>query len=163
MWVLPCTQSNHCPRSLSHLRLFPATKWKKALFQVGYCPSIPSNTDGSWRHCGDSCNHTLRCLGVLKIALWSSQLSPVNPTFHWPSFQGVRNLLLLHRWSPYCQLKSGRSQALFTQVFLRLDQYRITANPEKCNFGQTEINFLGHRIYEHGISSLPEKTQSIVD
>ena len=49
------------------------------------------------------------------------------------------------------------------QVFQRLDQYGITANPEKCNFDQTEIDFLGHHIDEHGISPLPKKTQSIVD
>ena len=48
------------------------------------------------------------------------------------------------------------------QVFQRLDQYGITANPEKCNFGQTEIDFLGHHIDEHGISPLPEKSESIV-
>ena len=44
------------------------------------------------------------------------------------------------------------------QVFQRLDQYGITANPKKCNFGQTEIDFLGHHIDKHGISPLPEKT-----
>ena len=49
------------------------------------------------------------------------------------------------------------------QVFQRLDQYGITTNPEKCIFGQTEIDFLGHRNDEHGISSLSKKIQSIVD
>ena len=53
----------HSIKSLSQIAI-PATKWKKNLFQVGSCPSIPSDTDGSRRHCEDSCNHNLRSLGL---------------------------------------------------------------------------------------------------
>ena len=49
------------------------------------------------------------------------------------------------------------------QVFQRIEQYGITSDSEKCKFGQAEVDFLGHRIDEHGISLLLENTQSIVD
>nr|CDS29020.2 gag pol polyprotein [Hymenolepis microstoma] len=48
------------------------------------------------------------------------------------------------------------------QVFERLQQYGITVNPEKCKFGHTEIDFLGHHISVRDITPLPEKTQSIL-
>nr|CDS28930.1 gag pol polyprotein [Hymenolepis microstoma] len=49
------------------------------------------------------------------------------------------------------------------QVFESLQQYGITVNPEKCKFGQAEIDFLGHHISGCGITPLTEKTQSIMD
>nr|CUU97467.1 gag pol polyprotein [Hymenolepis microstoma] len=49
------------------------------------------------------------------------------------------------------------------QVFGRLQQYGITVNPEKCKFGRSEIEFLGHHINGRGIKPLPEKTQSILN
>nr|CDS26255.1 gag pol polyprotein [Hymenolepis microstoma] len=49
------------------------------------------------------------------------------------------------------------------QVFGRLQQYGITVNPEKCKFGRTEIEFLGHHINDGRIKPLPEKTQSILN
>nr|CDS27662.2 gag pol polyprotein [Hymenolepis microstoma] len=49
------------------------------------------------------------------------------------------------------------------QVFERLQQYGITVNPEKCKFGQIEIDFLGHHISGRGITPLPERTQSILN
>nr|CDS31195.1 gag pol polyprotein [Hymenolepis microstoma] len=48
------------------------------------------------------------------------------------------------------------------QVFGRLQQYGITVNPEKCKFGQAEIDFLGHRIDGLGITPLPIDTRSIM-
>ena len=140
MWSLRCTQSNHCPRSLSystHSRNFPATKWKKALFQVGYCPSILSDTDGSRRHCEDSCNHTLGSLRVLKNALWSSQ------RFIDQVFSGLEIFYANIDEVLFANSNPDEYKLNLRQVFQRLDQYIITANPEKCNFGQTEIDFLG--------------------
>nr|CDS28529.2 gag pol polyprotein [Hymenolepis microstoma] len=49
------------------------------------------------------------------------------------------------------------------RVFGRLQQYGITVNPEKCKFGRSEIEFLGHHINGRGIKPLPEKTQSILN
>lgn len=49
------------------------------------------------------------------------------------------------------------------QLFESLDQYRITINPKKCTSGQAKIDLLSHHIDTHGISPLPEKTQSIMD
>nr|CDS28375.1 gag pol polyprotein [Hymenolepis microstoma] len=56
-------------------------------------------------------------------------------------------------------------QRFMDQVFLfeRLQQYGITVNPEKCKFGHTEIDFLGHHINGREITPLPEKTQSILN
>ena len=47
------------------------------------------------------------------------------------------------------------------EVFKRLKQYGVVINPSKCQFGQTDINFLGHKISASGISPLPEKTEAI--
>nr|CUU97537.1 gag pol polyprotein [Hymenolepis microstoma] len=49
------------------------------------------------------------------------------------------------------------------QVFERIQQCGITSNPEKCKFGQGEVDFLGHHINGRGITPLSEKTQSIME
>nr|CDS29319.1 gag pol polyprotein [Hymenolepis microstoma] len=56
----------------------------------------------------------------------------------------------------------GHKQHL-RQMFERIPQYGITINPDKCKFGQAEIDFLGHHVNGHGITSLPEKAQFIMD
>ena len=37
----------------------------------------------------------------------------------------------------------------------------VTLNPNKCQFGKTELRFLGHLITEQGIQPDPEKTAAI--
>nr|CDS25719.1 gag pol polyprotein [Hymenolepis microstoma] len=49
------------------------------------------------------------------------------------------------------------------QMFRRLQQYGFEVNPKKCKFSHAEIDFLSHHINGRGITSLPEKTQSIMD
>ena len=48
-------------------------------------------------------------------------------------------------------------------VFDRLSTHGIVVNPNKCLFGVTELDFLGHHINRHGITPLPEKVQVVRD
>ncbi|XP_076764830.1 uncharacterized protein LOC143431872 [Xylocopa sonorina] len=43
------------------------------------------------------------------------------------------------------------------QLFARLEQYGIVVNSAKCVFAETEVNFLGYRVDEHGTKPLPDK------
>ena len=40
-------------------------------------------------------------------------------------------------------------------LFARLAEYGIIIGPEKCQFGTTELSFLGHHVCAEGISPLP--------
>ena len=48
-------------------------------------------------------------------------------------------------------------------VFERLATHGIIINPNKCLFGVSELDFLGHHIDRHGIAPLPEKVQAVRD
>ena len=48
-------------------------------------------------------------------------------------------------------------------IFERLVSYGIVVNPNKCLFGITELEFLGHNINRHGITPLPQKVQTVCD
>ena len=48
-------------------------------------------------------------------------------------------------------------------VFERLAAHGIIVNPNKCVFGVSELDFLGHHIDKHGITPLPEKVQAVRD
>ena len=47
--------------------------------------------------------------------------------------------------------------------FARLSEYGIIIGPEKCQFGTTELSFLGHHVCAEGISPLPSAVDAIVD
>ena len=47
------------------------------------------------------------------------------------------------------------------QLFERLAQYGLVVNPQKCTFGQTSLDFLGHRITPAGILPLQDRVQAI--
>lgn len=49
------------------------------------------------------------------------------------------------------------------QLFARLAEHNITVNPEKCVFGQSAVEFLGHTIDDTGIRPLDIKVQAIID
>jgi len=49
------------------------------------------------------------------------------------------------------------------QVLTRLVEAGITLNPEKCQFDQSSIKFLGHVIDGEGIHADPEKTKAILE
>lgn len=46
-------------------------------------------------------------------------------------------------------------------VFERLRQYGLSINVSKCQFGKSEITFLGHLIDKNGIHPLPSKVEAI--
>ncbi|XP_061902030.1 uncharacterized protein LOC133649214, partial [Entelurus aequoreus] len=54
-------------------------------------------------------------------------------------------------------------QSHLTQVFTRLDEHGLIVNPSKCQFGLSEIDFLGHRISSLGAIPLPSKVHVVAD
>ena len=48
-------------------------------------------------------------------------------------------------------------------LFTRLAEYGIIIGPEKCQFGTTELSFLGHHVCSKGISLLPSAVDAIVN
>ncbi|BHF73832.1 hypothetical protein SprV_0401691600 [Sparganum proliferum] len=48
------------------------------------------------------------------------------------------------------------------QIFDRLQQHDLQLNVEKCTFGVSSLDFLGHHVDQHGIIPLLEKVQSIL-
>ena len=47
------------------------------------------------------------------------------------------------------------------ELFSRLEQNGLMVNPKKCHFGKHELDFLGHRINQHGVSPRPGKVDAI--
>ncbi|XP_064477744.1 uncharacterized protein LOC135391418 [Ornithodoros turicata] len=47
-------------------------------------------------------------------------------------------------------------------VFTRLADHGIVMNIQKCEFGQSSLEFLGHMVSSDGISPLPAKVEAIV-
>ena len=48
-------------------------------------------------------------------------------------------------------------------IFARLSEYGIIIGPEKCQFGTTELSFLGHHVCAEGISPLSSAVDAIVN
>ena len=48
-------------------------------------------------------------------------------------------------------------------LYARLAEYGIIIGPEKCQFGATELSFLGHHVCAEGISPLPSAVDAIVN
>ena len=48
-------------------------------------------------------------------------------------------------------------------VLNRFQEYGVVINPSKCQYGITQLNFLGHSVNSQGICPLPEKVQAIQD
>lgn len=48
-------------------------------------------------------------------------------------------------------------------VFERFRKYGLTMNVSKCEFGKTEVSFLGHLVNANGIKPLPHKVDVIVN
>ena len=46
-------------------------------------------------------------------------------------------------------------------LFARLSEYGIIIGPEKCQFGTTELSFLGHHVCAEEISPLPSAVDAI--
>lgn len=54
-------------------------------------------------------------------------------------------------------------KAHLRELFTRLRDYDLVINVEKCQFGVSEIAFLGHQITKDGITPLPDKVQAILE
>ncbi|GBM97532.1 Transposon Tf2-9 polyprotein [Araneus ventricosus] len=48
-------------------------------------------------------------------------------------------------------------------LFKRFQDQGIRINPSKCNFGKSQVNFLGYKITEKGIQPMEDKVSSIVN
>jgi cleavage and polyadenylation specificity factor subunit 1 len=48
-------------------------------------------------------------------------------------------------------------------VLQRLQAAGLAANADKCEFGKSELDFLGHRVSAAGIKPLPDRVQAIMD
>jgi hypothetical protein len=48
-------------------------------------------------------------------------------------------------------------------VFQRLRENKLYAKFEKCEFGVTEVDFLGHRIIQNGLKMDDHKVKEILD
>jgi hypothetical protein len=49
------------------------------------------------------------------------------------------------------------------KVFQKLREYKLYAKLEKCEFGVTEVDFLGHRIIQEGLKMDENKVKAILD
>ncbi len=49
------------------------------------------------------------------------------------------------------------------KVFQRLKENKLYAKLEKCEFGVTEVDFLGHRITQKGLKMDDHKVKAILD
>jgi hypothetical protein len=49
------------------------------------------------------------------------------------------------------------------QVFERFRTYKVTVNPDKCKFGMSEVQFVGHVINENGMTFSREKIDKVMD
>lgn len=49
------------------------------------------------------------------------------------------------------------------ELFDRLRAYGLQINPAKCQLGQSQVQYLGHLITEHGIHALADKVSAIKD
>jgi hypothetical protein len=48
------------------------------------------------------------------------------------------------------------------EVLKRFDKYNITINPDKCKFGRTEIDYVGHRINADGITHIRDRITKVL-
>jgi hypothetical protein len=53
--------------------------------------------------------------------------------------------------------------ARLKQVFDRFRKHRITLNPNKCRFGLTSVEYVGHTIDETGLSFSPQKIDEVLN
>ena len=48
-------------------------------------------------------------------------------------------------------------------LFTALKRFGLCVNKEKCLFGVSQLDFLGHRLSKHGIQPLPDKVKAITE
>jgi len=62
-----------------------------------------------------------------------------------------------------CSKSEEEHRAHLMAVLQRLQDAGLAANAEKCEFGKSELDFLGHRMSAAGIEPLPGRVQAIMD
>jgi cleavage and polyadenylation specificity factor subunit 1 len=62
-----------------------------------------------------------------------------------------------------CSRSEEEHQHHLRQLFLRLRQHGLVINAEKCLFGVTSLDFLGHHITADGAAPLPAYVQAVAD
>ena len=50
-----------------------------------------------------------------------------------------------------------------TEALRRIQAAGVTLNPSKCEFGKTQLKFLGHLVKQDGVRADPKKTSAITD
>ena len=50
-----------------------------------------------------------------------------------------------------------------TETLRRIQAAGVTLNPSKCEFGKTQLKFLGHLVDQDGVRADPKKTSAIID
>lgn len=87
------------------------------------------------------------------------------------SFQRFIHEVLKPTQNTFCYLddiliaseNQERHEQDLKEVFERLDQYGITINTSKCEFGKTELKFLGYNVTCDGIQPDEEKVKAIME
>lgn len=49
------------------------------------------------------------------------------------------------------------------KVLARFKKFNVTVNPKKCDFGLTEVEYVGHVMNEHGLSFSKKKKDEVLD
>ena len=49
-----------------------------------------------------------------------------------------------------------------TEIFTRFRRHNVTLNPDKCKFGMSEVEYVGHKIDSTGIAFMPEKLEAVL-
>lgn len=61
----------------------------------------------------------------------------------------------------YSRSKEGHVQHVTTKVFQLLEQHKLYVNQKKCEFGRTQVAYLGHVISQEGVSIDTDKIKSM--
>ena len=115
------------------------------------------------RHPQDGCHYPIRTLRVSTHAIRSSQRCANLPTFY---RSGLRRLPYCYQYIDDLLVASDspeEHQQHLRQVLQRLSEHGIIINPSKCEFGITELDFLGYRVSSQGIQPLQERVKAVKD
>ena len=79
-----------------------------------------------------------------------------------PSLCQTRHLAFIAEFTTDIGYVKGETN-LVADELSRLAEYGIIIGPEKCQFGATELSFLGHHVCAEGILPLPSAVDAIVN
>ena len=91
------------------------------------------------------------------------------PSYFQQAMSGVLRDLLYKVCELYLDdiIVYGRTKEEFTfnlnAVLTRLEEHGITLSPSKCQFGMTEVEYLGHVINQHGMNMSQTKKNKVLD